>query len=52
MKRVFIGCVGVMLAAELVLWQAGLQLWGLLAGLQLFFVGFNVMEALLPSLIS
>ena len=52
MKRVFIGCVGVMLAAELVLWQSGLQLWGLLAGLQLFFTGFNVMEALLPSLIS
>jgi hypothetical protein len=42
----------VMLAAELVLWQSGLQLWGLLAGLQLFFIGFNVMEALLPSLIS
>jgi MFS family permease len=42
----------VMLIAEVVLWQAGLQLWGLLAGLQLFFIGFNVMEALLPSLIS
>jgi MFS family permease len=52
MKRVFIGCVLVMLVAELVLWQSGLQLWGLLAGLQLFFIGFNVMEALLPSLIS
>jgi Na+/melibiose symporter-like transporter len=44
MKRVFIGCVVVMLAAELVLWQSGQQLWGLLAGLQLFFIGFNVME--------
>ena len=38
MKRVFLGCVVVMLAAELVLWQAGQQLWGLLAGLQLFFI--------------
>ncbi|MEG0007395.1 MAG: MFS transporter [Aeromonas sp.] len=52
MKRVFQACVLVMLIAELVLWQAGLQLWGLLAGLQIFFIGFNVMEALLPSLIS
>ena len=52
MKRVFQACVLVMLVAELVLWQSGQQLWGLLAGLQLFFVGFNVMEALLPSLIS
>ena len=49
MKRVFQACVLVMLIAEVVLWQAGLQLWGLLAGLQLFFIGFNVMEALLPS---
>jgi MFS family permease len=52
MRRVFQICVLVMLIAEVVLWQAGLQLWGLLAGLQLFFIGFNVMEALLPSLIS
>ncbi len=52
MKRVFQICVLVMLVAELVLWQSGLQLWGLLAGLQIFFIGFNVMEALLPSLIS
>jgi predicted MFS family arabinose efflux permease len=52
MKRVFQACVLVMLIAEVVLWQAGLELWGLLAGLQLFFIGFNVMEALLPSLIS
>lgn len=52
MKRVFQICVLVLLIAELVLWQSGLQLWGLLAGLQIFFIGFNVMEALLPSLIS
>ncbi|MDO2948060.1 MFS transporter [Aeromonas simiae] len=52
MRRVFQICVLVMLAAELTLWQSGSQLWGLLAGLQLFFIGFNVMEALLPSLIS
>ncbi|MBZ6067577.1 MFS transporter [Aeromonas schubertii] len=52
MRRVFQACVLVMLGAELVLWQSGQQLWGLLAGLQLFFVAFNLMEALLPSLIS
>lgn len=52
MRRVFQICVLVMLAAELTLWLSGSQLWGLLAGLQLFFIGFNVMEALLPSLIS
>jgi len=52
MKRVFLCCVVVMLVAELVLWQSGARLWALLAGLQLFFIGFNVMEALLPSLIS
>ncbi|MGB6190248.1 MAG: MFS transporter [Aeromonas molluscorum] len=52
MKRVFQICVLAMLGAEVVLWQSGLQLWGILAGLQLFFIGFNLMEALLPSLIS
>ncbi|UBO75272.1 MFS transporter [Aeromonas rivuli] len=52
MKRVFQICVLLMLGAEVVLWQSGLQLWGILAGLQLFFIGFNLMEALLPSLIS
>ena len=52
MKRVFQLCVLAMLGAEVVLWQSGLQLWGILAGLQLFFIGFNLMEALLPSLIS
>ncbi|MGY4024392.1 MFS transporter [Aeromonas rivuli] len=52
MKRVFQICVLLMLGAEVVLWQSGLQLWSILAGLQLFFIGFNLMEALLPSLIS
>lgn len=52
MKRVFVGCVLTLLAAELTLWQAGLHLWVLFAGIQLFFIAFNVMEAILPSLIS
>lgn len=52
MKQVFMGCVAVLLLAELVLWYAGLHFWGVIAGIQLFFLAFNVMEAILPSLIS
>ncbi|WP_191091589.1 MFS transporter [Affinibrenneria salicis] len=52
MRQVFAGCVLTLLAAELVLWGAGARLWTMIAGIQLFFVAFNVMEALLPSLIS
>ncbi len=52
MKRVFIGCVAVLLIAEIVLWGAGPHFWELVAGVQLFFLAFNLMEALLPSLIS
>jgi hypothetical protein len=35
-----------------VLWGAGPHFWELVAGVQLFFLAFNLMEALLPSLIS
>lgn len=52
MKQVFMGCVAVLFAAEVVLWSAGQQLWVIIAGVQLFFIAFNVMEAILPSLIS
>ncbi|NKI74989.1 MFS transporter [Dickeya sp. CFBP 2040] len=53
MKQVFIVCVMIITAAELVLLQAGNHaLWQFFIGIQLFFLGFNVMEALLPSLIS
>ncbi|AJJ09494.1 sugar (and other) transporter family protein [Yersinia rohdei] len=52
MKQVFVGCVAVLFAAEVVLWSAGQQLWIIIAGVQLFFIAFNVMEAILPSLIS
>ncbi|STD18114.1 Arabinose efflux permease [Enterobacter asburiae] len=34
------------------LWGAGPHFWELIAGVQLFFLAFNLMEALLPSLIS
>ncbi|CAX58529.1 MULTISPECIES: MFS transporter [Erwiniaceae] len=52
MKRVFVSCVALMLIAEIVLWGAGSNFWTLVVGVQLFFIGFNLMEAILPSLIS
>lgn len=52
MKRVFICCVALILIAEVVLWGAGNHFWTLVIGVQLFFLAFNLMEAILPSLIS
>ncbi|WFW29385.1 MFS transporter [Klebsiella aerogenes] len=52
MKRVFLFCVALLLIAEIVLWGAGGYFWELVAGVQLFFLAFNLLEALLPSLIS
>ncbi|MBK4714576.1 MULTISPECIES: MFS transporter [Tenebrionibacter/Tenebrionicola group] len=52
MKRVFVGCVALLLVAEIVLWGSGSGFWMLVAGVQIFFIAFNLMEAILPSLIS
>ena len=52
MKHVFLFCVALLLVAEIVLWGAGGYFWELVAGVQLFFLAFNLLEALLPSLIS
>ncbi|MFA9593201.1 MFS transporter [Citrobacter telavivensis] len=52
MKRVFLFCVALIVIAEIVLWGAGAHFWELIIGVQLFFLAFNLMEALLPSLIS
>lgn len=52
MKRVFVFCVVLLLIAEIVLWGAGPHFWELVLGVQIFFIAFNLMEALLPSLIS
>ena len=52
MKRVFVGCVGMIVIAEIVLWGAEGHFWTLVVGVQLFFCAFNLMEAILPSLIS
>lgn len=52
MKRVFVGCVGMIVVAEIVLWGAEGHFWTLVIGVQLFFFAFNLMEAILPSLVS
>ena len=44
--------VALLLIAEIVLWGSGTYFWELVAGVQIFFLAFNLMEALLPSLIS
>ncbi len=52
MKQVFLFCIVLLAVAEITLWFSGSQLWVIILGLQLFFIGFNIMEAILPSLIS
>ncbi|MFC0323446.1 MFS transporter [Gallibacterium melopsittaci] len=52
MRTVFLCCIVILITAEATLWQAHNQLWVLIGGTLLFFIAFNLMEALLPSLIS
>jgi len=51
-KTVFIGAVGTLIAALLLLALGSDGLAGLVAGLVVFFAAFNLLEATLPSLIS
>ncbi|KAA1195485.1 MFS transporter [Photorhabdus heterorhabditis] len=52
MKQVFLLCIAMLFIAEIVLWSAGRHLWVIFIGIQIFFIAFNIMEAILPSLIS
>jgi len=52
MKKVFIGAIVILVTANILLAQFSQELMGLIAGLWLFFCGFNLLEATLPSLIS
>ena len=52
MKPVFLLSIGLLALAELMLWLGSQSLPLVAGGLFLFFVGFNVLEASLPSLIS
>jgi MFS family permease len=52
MKQVFVGAIALLMIAELVFMSEHLHLAGLIAGLLLFFIAFNLLEATLPSLIA
>jgi len=52
MKAVFIGAITVLMLAELGLSQYHQNLFGIIGFLWLFFCGFNLLEATLPSLVS
>jgi MFS family permease len=52
MKPVFIGAIAALVLADLGLMQFNATLSGIIAFLWLFFTGFNLLEATLPSLIS
>ncbi len=52
LKPVFLAAIVVLAAGELALFQAGAALPWIVLGLLGFFIGFNLLEAMLPSLIS
>lgn len=52
MKQIFLFCIFLLIIAQVILISSGSTLWLIIAGIQVFFIGFNIMEALLPSLIS
>ena len=52
LKRVFVGAIAVMLAAQIGLALAMGHVWRIVAALFFYFVAFNLLEASLPSLIS
>lgn len=52
MKAVFLGAIATLFAANVALQQLQHSLIGIIAALWLFFCGFNLLEATLPSLIS
>jgi MFS family permease len=52
MKTVFVGSVAALAASQILLVFAAHNLYALLASLTIFFCGFNVMAAMLPSLIT
>jgi len=52
LKEVFVGAVAVVLASQLMFGGLAAHFWGLVASLLVFFTGFNLLEASLPSIIS
>ncbi|MGV6826098.1 MAG: MFS transporter, partial [bacterium] len=51
-KKVFAGAIGLLAIAQCALYLSGTMLWTLVGSLVLFFWAFNLLEALLPSLVS
>jgi len=52
LKEVFVGAIAVVLVSQLMLGALSDSFWGLVASLLVFFTGFNLLEASLPSIIS
>ncbi|BAN68212.1 MFS transporter [endosymbiont of unidentified scaly snail isolate Monju] len=52
MKGVFLGAISTLGVAQLLIWRFGHQFWPLVLAVALFFVAFNLLEAILPSLVS
>ncbi|VFP80667.1 MFS transporter [Candidatus Erwinia haradaeae] len=52
MKKVFIFAIGCILGSESIFWIIKCPIWPLIASLQIFFISFTLMEAILPSFIS
>jgi MFS family permease len=52
LREVFLGAVALLLLTLLLLAQTHRTAWLLVSGLWLFFVAFNVLEAMIPSLVS
>ncbi len=51
-KKMLTGCVATLFCAEVLFWYSIGNLRVTIAGIQLFFIAFNLIEAILPSLIS
>ena len=51
-QPVFLAAIGLLLATLLLLWQQGASFAMIAGGLLSFFVAFNILEAMLPSLVS
>ncbi|QAX81662.1 MFS transporter [Candidatus Pseudomonas adelgestsugas] len=51
-KRVFLSAIVTLMLIELFFWRFGDSLWTLVIGTIVFFTAFNLLEALLPSLVS
>jgi predicted MFS family arabinose efflux permease len=52
MKEMFTLAIALVILSQLTLWQFSGSLWGIVIALIIFFGGFNLLEATLPSLIS